>query len=93
MLQKLNGQKDEGPAENIGSYLRALGHPEYALISIGATRYTEYGKTNFLNQGDESLVLLYPEDKYTKEEIEKMAAERDFSAQDISALCQKVVCL
>ncbi|MBO7637591.1 MAG: hypothetical protein J6S91_01315 [Treponema sp.] len=93
MMMKLNDQKDEGPAEDIGLYLRACGHPENIMISIGATRYTDYGKSNFLNQGDESLVLLYPEDKYTKEEIEKMAAERDFSAQDISALCQKVVCL
>ena len=93
MLLKLNSQKDEGPAENIGSYLRALGHPEYALISIGATRYTDYGKTNFLNQDDESLVLLYPEDKYTPAQIEEMASKRDFSAEDISFLCQKIVCL
>ena len=93
MLLKLNSQKDEGPAENIGSYLRALGNPEYTLISIGATRYTDYGKTNFLNQDDESLVLLYPEDKYTPAQIEEMASKRDFSAEDISFLCQKIVCL
>ena len=93
MLQKLNSQKDEGPAENIGSYLRALGQPENVLISIGATRYTDYGKTNFLNQDDESLVLLYPEDKYTIDQIEEMASKRDFSAEDISFLCQKIVCL
>ena len=93
MLQKLNEQKDEGPAENIGSYLRALGNPENILISIGATRYTDYGKTNFLNQDDESLVLLYPEDKYTPAQIEEMASKRDFSAEDISFLCQKIVCL
>ena len=93
MLQKLNDQKDEGPAEDIGSYLRALGQPENILISIGATRYTDYGKTNFLKQGDESLVLLYPEDKYTPDQIKEMAYKRDFSAEDISALCQKIVCL
>lgn len=93
MLVKLNDQKDEGPAEDIGHYLRACGHPENIVISIGATRYTEYGKSNFLNQGDESLVLLYPEDKYTPQQIEEMASKRDFSATDISALCQKVVCL
>lgn len=93
MMMKLNDQKDEGPAEDIGLYLRACGHPENIVISIGATRYTEYGKSNFLNQGDESLVLLYPEDKYTPQQIEEMASKRDFSATDISALCQKVVCL
>lgn len=91
MIEKLNGQKDEGPAENINSYLNEAGCPEQIMISIGATRYTEFGETNFLNGGDESVVILYPEDKYTFDVI-KSGLEKGISFDtDVSVLRQKIV--
>lgn len=88
---RLNNQNDEGPQEKIGEYLVSAGKPEKLLISIGATRYTEYGKTNFLQNNDIACVVLYPENKYSAEDIKKMAETGNFSASDISALVQRVV--
>jgi hypothetical protein len=91
MLEKFNNQKNEGPAEEINLYLNKLGRPEKIMVSIGATRYTDFGEHNFLKENDEAVVILYPQSKYTAADIEKLAADHDFSASDISVLCQKVV--
>lgn len=91
MLDKFNNQEDEGPAENINAYLNAAGRPERILVSIGATRYTEFGETNFLTYGDHSVVVLYPASEYSSDEIEKMVLENDLDREDISYLDQ-VVC-
>ncbi|MBP1567378.1 MAG: GIY-YIG nuclease family protein [Oscillospiraceae bacterium] len=91
MLDKFNNQQDEGPAENINAYLNAAGRPERILVSIGATRYTEFGETNFLTYGDHSVVVLYPASEYSSDEIEKMVLENDLDREDISYLNQ-IVC-
>ncbi|WP_081850053.1 DUF5718 family protein [Ruminococcus sp. HUN007] len=90
MLDKFNNQQDEGPAENINAYLNAAGCPERILVSVGATRYTEFGETNFLTYGDHSVVVLYPGSKYSREDIEKMTASGDLDREDISFLDQEV---
>ena len=90
MLEKFNGQKNEGPAEDIHSYLLEAGQPEKIMVSIGATRYTQWGETNFLQNGDKAVVVVYPESKYTSKQIKKMAETGDFSDCAVSALVQTV---
>lgn len=90
MLDKFNHQQNEGPAEDIHSYLLAAGCPSRILVSIGATRYTAWGESNFLQNGDKAVVVVYPESKYNPEEIKKMAERGDFSDRSISALIQTV---
>ena len=87
---KFNHQQNEGPAEDIHSYLLAAGRPSRILVSIGATRYTTWGESNFLQNGDKAVVVVYPESKYKPEEIKKMAEKVDFSDRTISALIQTV---
>ena len=91
MLEKFNGQKDEGPAEDIHSYLIEAGRPQKIMVSIGATRYTDWGENNFLQNNDKAVVVVYPESKYTPEQISKMAETGDFADRSISALVQTVV--
>ena len=91
MLEKFNGQKDEGPAEDIHSYLIAAGRPEQIMVSIGATRYTEWGETNFLQNNDKAVVVVYPEKKYTPDQIFKIVEAGDFMDNEVSALIQTVV--
>ena len=91
MLEKFNSQKEEGPAEDIHSYLVAAGRPSQIMVSIGATRYTDWGENNFLQNNDKAVVVVYPESKYTPEQIFKMAEAEDFSDSSISALVQTVV--
>jgi hypothetical protein len=91
IIEKLNNQKDEGPTENLNSYLANKEKPSQILISIGATRYTDFGKNNFLQENDKSVVILYPCDKYSDEEILSIAKNQDYSHKDISLLCQDIV--
>lgn len=92
LIDRLNNQKDEGPAEDISGYLRQADCPKRILISIGATRYTPYGETTFLKDGDKAVVVLYPETAYSHEEIRICVKESRLDAPDISSLCQTVIC-
>lgn len=91
LIEKFNTQKDEGPAENINSYLGEAGFPEKIMVSVGATRYTDFGEHNFLLKGDKSVVVLYPEKKYSPEDIKNLVLKNDFSDSEISSLVQEVV--
>ena len=91
IINQFNSQKDSGSQENILSYLNSIGNPERVMISIGATRYTDYGTTNFLQKGDEAFVILYPENLYSEEEIRGFISKRDFSDEKISFLCEKII--
>ena len=89
--EKMNEQQDEGPAEDIAALLKASGYPAQALISIGATRYTPFGESHFLQVGDRSLVLLYPGSRYSPEQILARVRAGEFDGEGISALLQAVI--
>ncbi len=89
LLEKFNRQQDLGPAEDVHSYLAAAGFPTKIFVSVGATRYSDFGKENFLQGGDDSIVALYP-DSYSKEKIEEMIL-RGVPAEGVSLLRQRVV--
>ncbi|MCR5536062.1 MAG: DUF5718 family protein [Succinivibrio sp.] len=91
LIEKLNHQQDEGPAEDVHAYLLSAGKPQQIMVSIGATRYTEFGEHNFLKQGDKTVVVLYPEDVYTQEDIQHRAQSDNLEEDDISVLIQEVV--
>lgn len=91
MLLKFNYQLDEGPAENIHSYLIEAGKPSRIMVSIGATRYTKFGETNFLRYGDHAVVVLYPESKYSFNEIVDIVENNSDASSDISILDQEIV--
>lgn len=61
MIDRLVNQPGaaDTPLEPVGRYLRAAGRPRQVLVGIGATRYTEFGETTFLQPGDESIVVVY----------------------------------
>lgn len=59
LVEKLNDQVDEGPLENISEWIGIAGQPAQALISIGATQYTDYGESTFLARGDQVIVAVY----------------------------------
>lgn len=89
-IEKFNTQKDEGPAEDIHLYLKECGKPSHLMISIGATRYTDFGEHNFLKNEDVSVVVLYP-DNYSPDEIIKMVESDNFADEKISVLRQKII--
>jgi hypothetical protein len=92
LKNQINTQVDFGPLEAIGSYLKDAGYPTQAIISIGATRYTHFGETNFLKEGDEVIVVVYDNDKYCMNPILSLANKGELAEKEgISVLIQKVV--
>ncbi|AJR05870.1 hypothetical protein C9J03_07575 [Photobacterium gaetbulicola] len=90
IVDRMNHQQDVGPTENIADFLADAEYPSQAVISIGATRYTEFGETTFLKSGDISMVVVYDGTAYSPEAITAMAEKQSFEGQGISALVQSV---
>jgi hypothetical protein len=88
ILQQINTQEDTGPLEPICEYLSACEYPKELLISIGATRYTEYGETTFLQQGDLSIVIVYDHTKYNAQDIKDMIENNSYDHKNMSVLVQ-----
>jgi len=91
MVNQLNAQVDFGPLEPISRYMEQCGYPEKAVISIGATRYTEYGKKTFLKSGDEVIVVVYDSKQYCTNPIFSKVVSNALDAEGISALVQRVL--
>ncbi|MEA3331784.1 MAG: DUF5718 family protein [Campylobacterota bacterium] len=88
---KLVTQEDFGPLEPISEYLTICANPDEAIVSIGATRYTEYGEKTFLKTHDEVIVVVYNSDKFSSQEIAQMAKENSLGNEEMSVLIQKVL--
>ncbi|WP_413112375.1 DUF5718 family protein [Thaumasiovibrio sp. DFM-14] len=90
VMDRMNHQQDVGPTENIAAWLASANYPTQTLLSIGATRYTEYGESHFLQSGDTSVVVVYDETQFSTEEIRARVARGDLDHPAISALVQNV---
>jgi hypothetical protein len=91
ILNQIRTQEDFGPLEPLSEYIHACDNPEEAIVSIGATRYTEYGEKTFLKAGDESIVIVYDNTKYSSEDILEAVKGSNYPTENISVLAQKVL--
>jgi hypothetical protein len=87
---QINSQEDFGPLENIKSYINNCSEPSNAVISIGATRYTPYGETTFLQTNDEVLIVVYNHNKYTLADVEEALKNKEYTKEHMSILAQEV---
>ena len=69
IIEKLNNQKDNGPLEDLNMHLKNSSYPQGMVISIGATSYTDFGESTFLEIGDEISVYVYDSKQYSFDEI------------------------
>jgi hypothetical protein len=67
-LHNQHGTPDD-PLEPVGRYLGDCGHPAEVLIVIGATRYTPFGESTYLQPGDESIVTVYDSASHSAEDV------------------------
>ncbi len=88
ILNQINTQNDFGPLEAISEYIDACEHPKELIISIGATRYTEYGEKTFLKKDDEVIVALYSKEDFTPSQVTDNIQNRIYDK--MSVLAQKV---
>lgn len=91
MLKQINTQENFGPLETIEEYILACGNPKNAIISIGASRYTEYGEKTFLKAEDEMIVIVYNSTNLTYENIKECVKNNAYDAKNMSVLAQKVL--
>lgn len=91
MTHQINTQTNIGPLESVSQYLKDSGYPKQAVISIGATRYTPFGETNFLQEGDEIIVVVYDNNLYCMNPMLMMTNSGKLDVEGVSALVQKVV--
>jgi len=87
---QINTQEDFGPLEDIKTYIASCNHPTDAIISIGATRYTSYGETTFLQTGDEILVVVYNHKYYSLDDVLQTLRDKEYNKENMSILAQKV---
>lgn len=90
IIDRMNIQPDQGPMNNIAELIALANYPKQAIISVGATRYTKFGETHYLQKDDTSIVVVYNANSYTAQQIEDMAKTKTFPS-DVSALIQKVI--
>ncbi|MFB9133850.1 DUF5718 family protein [Vibrio olivae] len=88
--EQMNQQQDSGPKENIKHMIAEADYPQQVLLALGATRYTPYGETNFLQRGDVSMVVVYDQRSYTPQQIRQLAASNQLQKSGISAVVQTV---
>ena len=69
MIEKLNNQQDSGPLENLHQILQQTNYPQNIMISLGATAYTEFGETVFLQPGDELTIYVYDAAQNSAEDV------------------------
>jgi len=92
IVGRLNDQRDEGPLEDVGAWWRRAGRPSRALISIGATRYTDYGESTFLRAGDRAVVVVYDAGRFDEAALrERLRRGTLASGEGCSVLDQLVV--
>ena len=72
LIDRLNHQKNEGPLEDLSRWLTLADHPTQALISVGATRYTPFGATHYLQSGDRAIVALYDAQQHNAADLKAL---------------------
>jgi len=79
IIERLANQQGspDTPLEPVGQYLRDAGRPERAVIGIGATRYTGFGESNYLQPGDESIVVVYDDTMLTRDAVRSSVVSGD----------------
>lgn len=69
MIDKLNHQTDFGPLEDLNQIIKDADYPAQILVSLGATTYTTFGETVFLQPGDEVFFYAYDASQNTAEDV------------------------
>jgi hypothetical protein len=93
IIERLANQQGspDTPLEPVGQYLRDAGCPERVVFGIGATRYTDFGESNYLAPGDESIVIVYDERATAPADVQAaVMAGDETSLAEASVLVQLV---
>lgn len=79
IIDALNFQPDEGAFPELHYSFIDMHQPDQMIISLGATRYTDFGQTGFLQPEDEIGLFIYDSHLTTASKV------KDFFAQNLPA--------
>ena len=94
LVDRLSHQQDQGPLEDLSSWLDIADHPSHAVIAIGATRYTAIGESTYLKPNDESIVIAYDQTQHDASSLEASLLSDEAipdAGQTCSILIQEVM--
>lgn len=91
LVNQINTQTEFGPLEDIAKHMSECSYPKNSIISIGATRYTEYGEKTFLQKDDLIFVILFDKTKVNMQTIIQSIKNDSFDTTFMSILKQRVV--
>lgn len=91
IIDKLNHQTDFGPLEDLAAILREAEYPEKIMISLGATSYTAFGESEFLQPSDKLSVYVYDASQNTLEAVTRHAKGENITLKNASILQQQVI--
>ncbi len=92
LIDRMQNQRGgDGPLEDVGAQLADCGAPRQVLVGVGATRYTLFGQQNYLQAGDESIVVVYDERTHSPKAVADAARIGDEQTLEAaSVLTQRV---
>lgn len=87
ITEQINNQNDHGPLENIRELISPCS-PQYAVVGIGATCYTEFGNSDerFLKTGDTIHITAYNASYHSAETIKRCILENTIPSGDSTIL-------
>lgn len=93
IVDRIREQKGEAgsPLEDVGALINACGRPATTLIGIGATRYTAFGETNFLQPDDESIVVVYDSSRHAEDVVQQAVESGAEDSLDAASVLRQTV--
>lgn len=93
IIERLHNQRGaaDSPLEAVGDILATSGRPDTLVIGIGATRYTSFGESTYLDAGDESIVVVYDGALTTPAQVRDAVARGDEQAIPAASVLRQVV--
>lgn len=88
IADRLNHQPETGPLEALAPLLK--GHPDTAIVGVGATRYTAFAERDRLQPGDEVIVLLYDATELDLPAVREAVSQRALLPEGNPVLRQRV---
>ncbi|WGY44981.1 MULTISPECIES: DUF5718 family protein [unclassified Vibrio] len=78
VMSQFNTQRDQGALHDLRQLVAEAGYPERMIISLGSSRYTEYGEQHQLLDGDELCAVLYDATRIDAEQIADLIESGQF---------------
>lgn len=92
MIDTFNRQTDFGPLENLTTLFAQADYPTQIIVTLGATRYTVFGESGYLQPDDQIGIFVYDANQTSKSQIEIAFSDNAaFNRFAGSALIQYVV--